>query len=109
MARIKRARLSDLFAQLRATAAATGTDRALTLGRGARLAVRVRDGMTIVSLARPRVPLGSTEETTFRVNCQFPPDAVRDPATGQRTVRYQGETWYRVVFRWPTETTRSTS
>lgn len=100
MSRIKQARLSDLFRNLAATAAATDTARMIKLGRGMRLAVRVRDGVTLVSVFRPHVPIGATEETTIRVNCRFPQHAERWPALGQRRLHRRGTTWFRIVFRW---------
>lgn len=103
MARTRQARLSDLFANVCATAAITGRDRAIDLGRGVRLVVRVRDGRTVVSLARPRIPISPSEETTFRVNCQFPKHAERWPDHGQRRVQHGGHTWFQVVFRWKEE------
>lgn len=100
MPRAKQARLSDIFRELCATAAATGRDRGIDLSRGTRLAVRVRNGITTVSLARPRIPIGKSEEITVRVNCQFPTHAERLPDAGQRRLHYRGQTWFQVVFRW---------
>lgn len=100
VARIRQARLSDLFAKMRDTAAITGSDRAIDLGRGVRLVVRVRNGRTVVSLARPRIPISPSEETTFRVNCQFPKHAERWPDHGQRRVQHRGQIWFQVLFRW---------
>lgn len=66
----------------------------------ARLAVRVRDGETILSVARKGAPVGDREDLTFKVNCGVPPGATRYPADGQRTVERDGGMFYQVVYRW---------
>lgn len=96
--------LRDLFQALLTGATASGEDRALTLSHGARLAVRVREGVTTVSIARCDKPVGDREEITFRAQCAFPAGAERIPETGQRQVpTTDGATWYQVAYRWRQE------
>ena len=97
------ATLPQVYAELRRQAARTGEDRSITLAHGARLAVRVRNGETILSVARKGAPVGDREELTFKVNCGVPPGATRVPETGQRTVEQDGATFYQVVYRWREE------
>jgi hypothetical protein len=94
------ATLSALYRHLARRARDTGTDRAQTLRSGARIAVRVKDGATTLTLARREKPVGDVEITTFRQHCDVPPHATRVPAEGQRT-RVDGDvTWHYLAFWW---------
>lgn len=93
-------KLADLYAELRRQAARTGEDRFTELTGGARLCVRVRDGVVTLSIARRERRVGDVEETTFRVACKVPPEAVRWPAAGQHERTHGGATYHQVVFRW---------
>ena len=94
--------LSNLYTELHRRASQTGEDRAIDLKGGARLAVRVRDGVTTLTISRKGKRLGDTELTTFKQHCSVPPTATRFPADGQGL---KGESWY-VAFRWAEEHTQ---
>jgi hypothetical protein len=91
--------LANLFMELKIQAARNQTDRALDLKGGARLAVRVVDGVTTLTISRKGKRLGDTELVTFKRDCAIPPDAARYPAEGQGL---KGDSWY-VAFRWSDE------
>jgi hypothetical protein len=93
-------RLDVLYQELHRQAARTGTDRPVELTGGARLCVRVRDGVTMLSIARADKPLGDREISTFRARCGVPAKAIRWPAVGQHQRERNGATYYQVVYRW---------
>jgi hypothetical protein len=93
-------KLNELYAQLRRQAAATGEDRYTELTGGARLCVRVRDGVTTLSIARHGKPVGGPELTTFQRLCCVPPEATRWPEDGQHERTHNGRPLFQVVFRW---------
>ena len=95
--------LAELYEQLRTSAAQTGQDRFTELTGGARLCVRVRDGVTTLSVARHEKPIGTGELTTFQRLCRIPPEATRWPADGQHERMLNGRPLYQVVFRWKEE------
>lgn len=92
--------LAQLFQQLRHSAQASGEDRAMDLAKGARIAVRVRDGQITLSIARRGARVGDTEEITFSANCGVPPGATRRPAEGQQQLAWAGEMYWRIVYQW---------
>jgi hypothetical protein len=94
-------KLTDIYRDLRAAAAATGTAQQRQLRHGARLTVQVCDGQETVTFARPTVPLGETEEQTFRQHCRVPTGAERLPKDGQQPVQEGTRTWHQVTYRWP--------
>lgn len=97
-------KLTDLYAELRRQAERTGNDRYTELTGGARLCVRVQGGVVTLSIARRDKRVGDVEETTFRVACKVPPDAVRWPDVGQHERKHNGATYHQVVYRWFDET-----
>ena len=93
--------LADLFMQLKIQAERTGTDRRLDLKGGARLAVRVQDGVTTLTISRKAKKVGATELETFRRDCAIPAYASRWPHEQQTTrTDEQGELWWYVAYRW---------
>ncbi len=84
-------RLTTMYAELVRNARRTGEDRAVALTGGARVAVRVRGGRIVCSIARKDKPVGATEIETFRRLFGIPPEAERRPATGQETITRKRE------------------
>jgi hypothetical protein len=92
--------LADLYKRLANEARATGEDRATELTGGARLCVRIRDGVTTLSIARHGKPVGATELITFQRLCVVPPEATRWPAEGQHERAVNGKSLWQVVYSW---------
>jgi hypothetical protein len=92
--------LANLYTELHRAAARSGTDRALDLKGGARLAVRVQNGVTTLTIARKAKKVGDTELITFKRDCGVPSDAVRFPSDAQGTREYEGSIWYYITYRW---------
>lgn len=92
--------LSSIFTELHRNAARTGTDRATDLRGGARLAVRVKEGIVTLTISRKAKKLGDVELVTFKRDCGVPDTATRFPADGQRLIEHDGEPWHSVSFRW---------
>jgi hypothetical protein len=88
--------LANLYTELHRRARESGEDRALDLRGGARLAVRVLDGVTTLTISRKSRRLGDTEIVVFKRDCGVPPDAIRFPLEGQGL---KGDAYY-VAFRW---------
>lgn len=89
--------LSSLYTELHRAAARTGTDRPLDLKGGARIAVRVRDGVVTLTISRGKgKKLSTAEIDTFKRDCGVPESAARYPAEGQGQ---RGDSWF-VAFRW---------
>jgi hypothetical protein len=88
--------LESIYAELHRNAARTGHDRVATLTGGAIVAVRVRDGVTTVTVSREGKKLGGSELIVFQRAIGVPPDATRYPEAeqGQRDGR-----WF-VAWRW---------
>ena len=98
--------LSAIFQELHRRAALTGEDRGQTLTGGARIAVRVKDGVTTLTISRKTKRLGDTELTVFKRDCTVPADALRYPTEGQRThADVEGITWHFVTYRWADDAT----
>lgn len=89
-----------MYQELHRRAAETGQDRAIDLRGGARLAVRVQEGVVTLTISRQKKPLGATEIEVFRRDCGVPSTAIRFPldAQGSRTV--DGVLWHYIAFRW---------
>jgi len=96
--------LANIYLELHRRAWETGQDRAQTLGKGARIAVRVQDGITTLTISRSKKPLGATEIETFKRDCGVPWDAVRFPQEGQGTIEREGMPWRYIAWRWREET-----
>jgi len=92
--------LANLYTELHRRARESGEDRALDLKGGARLAVRVLDGVTTLTISRKGKRLGDTELVTFKRDCGVPTDAIRFPPDGQGL---KGDAYY-VAYRWRDET-----
>ena len=92
--------LTDIYHELHRNAERTGEARSSSLSGGARLTVRVRDGVTTLTIARRGKKVGDREIATFRRDCGVPPSAERRPAEGQKTLLRDGATWWYVAFRW---------
>lgn len=93
--------LTRLYRELVEHAAKTKTDAGHTLRNGARVAVRERDGLRVVTFSRRDVELGERELDTFIAHCEVPAGAERLPPTGQRAMTVGGRPWFAVSFRWP--------
>lgn len=94
-------KIEPIYRELYRRAKSTGQDRAITLDRGARLAVRVRSGVVTLTIARQGKPVGDTEVIVFRRECSVPPDAQRVPADGQGThTDASGGRWLYVAYTW---------
>ncbi len=72
-------KLTMLYQELVTQARATGRDAAKNLTKGARMAVRIRDGVQTVTFSRFGAPLGEQELTTFVAHCTIPTSARRIP------------------------------
>ena len=92
--------LANLYTELHRRARESGEDRALDLRGGARLAVRVLDSVTTLTISRKGKALGSTEIETFKRDCGVPSTAIRFPLEGQRTIERDGATWHAITYRW---------
>src|SRR5262245_37382686 len=88
-----RPKLATLFAHLHSQAQRTGRDQHATLAGGARIAVRVADGETTLTLARSPQRVGDREIITFKAQCGVPADAQRWPQEGQQEVEREGKHW----------------
>jgi hypothetical protein len=88
--------LANLYTELHRRAQQSGEDRALDLKGGARIAVRVLDGVTTLTVSRKGKKIGDAELVTFKRDCGVPPDAARYPAEGQSM---HGDSWF-VAYRW---------
>jgi hypothetical protein len=67
--------LTSIYTELHRQAARTGTDRAQDLKGGARLAVRVLEGVVTLTIARKGKKLGATEIEVFKRDCNVPETA----------------------------------
>jgi hypothetical protein len=97
--------LAALYVDLWRTAQETGADARRDLHGGARLAVRVSDGVTTLTIARKLKRVGDTELKTFVRDCGVPSDAARYPAGAEQATRTDadGARWYTVTYRWQEE------
>lgn len=95
--------LSSMYVELHRRARETGDDRAIDLRGGARIAVRVLDDVTTLTISRKQKPLGATEIEVFKRDCGVPGEAVRFPQEGQNTTERDGATWHYIAFRWREE------
>ncbi len=92
--------LSNLYLELHRRARESGQDRALDLKGGARIAVRVQDGVTTLTISRKLKPLGSVEIETFKRECPVPASAIRFPLEGQGAIAREGMQWHYIAYRW---------
>lgn len=92
--------LSNLYTELHRRARESGEDRALDLRGGARIAVRVSDGVTTLTISRSKKPLGSVEIETFKRDCGVPSSAIRFPLDGQGVKEHSGMAWHYIAYRW---------
>ena len=96
--------LASLYLELHRHAERTGEDRALDLRGGARIADRVTQGITTLTISRSKKRVGDTELQTFRRDCGVPPEATRYPTEGQASRKDDaGVTWWYVAYRWRVE------
>ena len=70
------------------------------LRSGARVSYLVQAGRITVAVARPNVPVGETEITTFRRDLGIPAHATRVPAAGQQERRDGTTTWHQLGWYW---------
>lgn len=91
--------LTRMYREL--VAEAQGATAGRTLRNGARMAVRVRDGVQTVTFSRRDQPLGDVELDTFIRHCAIPVGAARIPAEGQGQIDDGGRPRHYVAFRWP--------
>lgn len=93
--------LASIYLQLHRRAAETNTDRSYELKGGAKIAVRVRDGVTTLTIARKGKKVGATELETFRRDCGVPATASRWPTDDQATRHDdEGLLWFYIAYRW---------
>jgi len=93
--------LTGIYTELHRQAARTGQDRRQELRNGARIAVRVRDGVVTLTISRKGKPVGDTELITFRRDCGVPATAARYPLDEQATRKDEaGLIWWYVTYRW---------
>lgn len=92
--------LSGIYIDLWRTAQESGQDACRILSGGARLAVRVQQDVTTLTLSRKGKPLGAVELRTFLRDCGVPEAAVRSPLEGQRQIVRDGAAWHSVSYRW---------
>lgn len=98
-------KLEAIFDHLLTRASATGRDQHADLPGGARLAVRVAGGQTVVSVARSPQRVGDTEAVTFKRICRVPDGARRIPADGQAERVVSGKMWNMIGWVWGEEET----
>lgn len=92
--------LSSMYQELHRQAERAGQDRALELKGGARLAVRVQQGVVTLTISRAKKKVGSTELETFKRDCGVPASAVRFPQEDQGTRKdSDGIIWWYVAYR----------
>lgn len=95
------ARLSSIAEHLIRRARQSGIDQRADLAKGARISVRIVDGVITLAFARITQPLGATELATFVTHCRVPEGAQRLPAEGQWERRdVEGRTWHQVAYCW---------
>jgi hypothetical protein len=93
--------LSSVYQELHRRARETGLDRAFDLSGGARIAVRVHDGITTLTISRGKgKKLSSTEIEVFKRDCGVPVSAIRFPLEGQNTRTVDGVVHFYVAYRW---------
>lgn len=93
--------LASIYLQLHHQAARTNTDRRYDLKGGARIAVRVQQGVTTLTIARKGKKVGATELETFKRDCGVPAYASRWPADDQATRNDDaGLLWFYITYRW---------
>lgn len=92
--------LSSLYTELHRRASETGDDRAIDLKGGARLAVRVQQGIVTLTISRKSKRVGDTELITFRRECGVPEHAIRFPQEDQNTKERDGAVWHYIAYRW---------
>jgi hypothetical protein len=93
--------LTSMYTELHRHAARTGQDRRQELRGGARIAVRVRDGIVTLTISRKGKPVGDTELIVFRRDCGVPATATRYPLDEQATrTDAAGAQWWCVTYRW---------
>ena len=92
--------LSSIYTELHRQAARTGQDRAQELKGGARLAVRVLEGIVTLTISRKGKRLGVSEIDTFKRDCGVPETAVRFPEEGQQVREREGSQWHSISYRW---------
>jgi hypothetical protein len=93
--------LAGIYLDLWRTAQETGQDASRELHGGAKLAVRVKDGIVTLTIARKTKRVGVEELKTFRRDCGVPADAARYPVEDQATRKDDaGALWYFVTYRW---------
>jgi hypothetical protein len=92
--------LSAIYQELHRRARETGEDRAQTLTGGARIAVRVQEGIVTLTISRPKRHVGATELEVFKRDCGVPAEAVRFPQEDQNTRTVGDVTWFYVAYRW---------
>lgn len=92
--------LANIYTELHRQAARTGTDRAQELRGGARLAVRVLEGIVTLTISRKGKRLSVAEIDTFKRDCGVPSSAVRFPQEGQQVREREGAQWHSITYRW---------
>jgi hypothetical protein len=94
--------ISAIYQELLRNAKRTGEDRRHDFRGGARLAVRVRDNVITLTIARKIKRVGDTELLTFYRDCDVPRHATRWPANNEQATRTDdaGVTWYVLAFQW---------
>jgi len=92
--------LTSLFHEAKLQAARTGEDRPLNLSGGARLVVRVQQGVVTLTIARQKKKVGDRELITFKEQCGIPATAIRFPLDEQGTRTVAGVQWFYIAYRW---------
>jgi hypothetical protein len=93
--------LATIYLDLWRTAQETGQDVSRELHSGAKLAVRVKDNVTTLTIARKTKRVGDVEIKTFVRDCGVPDGAARYPPSEQGQRRdADGVWWYFVAYRW---------
>jgi hypothetical protein len=93
--------LSAIYAKLVKDATALPRhDHATTLRNGARIALRLRNGVQTVTFSRSDVEVGEIELATFQKHCSIPAHAKRIPAEGQGERNEGGRLRRYVAYRW---------
>ena len=95
-----RAIYQDMLTKARAL---PGEDQIHQLSKGARIALRLRDGIQTVTFSRMYVEVGAIELGTFVSHCSIPPQAKRIPAEGQGKRNEGGRFRYYVAYQWQPE------
>ena len=95
--------LKAIYQDMLKKAQALKEDQYHQLARGARIALRLRDGIQTVTFSRMDCGVGQVELGTFVSHCAIPPQAKRIPPEGQGSRKEGVRVRHYVAYQWPLE------